>query len=83
MSHARLRIYDDRLCGAPRPVSLLSTEEMDRESIEEISRRLWRLCCHLFSHRFSVHYVRTRMLPMYNTARVYDSEVVSFPIQPG
>jgi hypothetical protein len=28
-------------------------------------------------------YVRTRMLPMYNTAHVYDPEVVSFPIRFG
>jgi hypothetical protein len=33
MSHARLRIYDDGLCGTPRPLSLLRTEEMERESI--------------------------------------------------
>lgn len=40
MSHARLRIYDDRLCGTPRPVSLLCAKEMERESIvEESSRR--------------------------------------------
>jgi hypothetical protein len=83
MSHACLRIYDDGLCGAPRSVSLLCTKKMERESIEESSRRLWRLCRHLFSHRFLMHHVRMRMLPMYNTAHVYDFDVVNFPIQLG
>jgi hypothetical protein len=79
MSHARLRIYDDGLCGTPRPVSLHCTKEMERKSLEESSRRLRGLCRLLYSHRFSMHRVRTRMLPMYSTAHVYDYEAVSFP----
>jgi hypothetical protein len=33
--HTRLRIHDDGLCGAPRTLSLLCSEEMEREGIEE------------------------------------------------
>ena len=81
MSNARLRIYDDGICGTPRLVSSLCTREMERESIEEaLDDCQCHICRHLFSHRFSMHHVRTRMLPMYDIAHVYDSEVVGFSI---
>jgi hypothetical protein len=50
MSHAPLRIYDGGLCGTPCSVSLLCTKEMEMESIEESSRRLWRLCPYIPSN---------------------------------
>jgi hypothetical protein len=42
----RLRIHNDDYCGCPPSVPLLRTEEMESESIEEQSRRLWHFCRH-------------------------------------
>ena len=64
-----VRIYYDGCCGTPRTVSLLLSEEVEKESIEERSGR----SLHLLSPFLlcSTHRARTRILLIYHTSHVY------------